>query len=71
MNKRWELLRSFTICTSHEILLYGSSIREEYGGRGHVVRMEKWIYIKGFCGETSRENAAFGNIEINEGIILK
>jgi hypothetical protein len=30
----------------------------------------KWIY-KGFCGETSREKTAFGNIQINEGIILK
>jgi hypothetical protein len=31
----------------------------------------KWIYIKGFSGETLREKSAFGNIEVNEGIILK
>jgi hypothetical protein len=31
----------------------------------------KWICIKGFSGEISREKTAFGNREINEGIILK
>jgi hypothetical protein len=30
----------------------------------------KWIYIKGFSGETSREKTAFGN-RINVGILLK
>jgi len=33
MNKRWGLLRSFTIFAPHEILLSESSLREEYGGR--------------------------------------
>jgi len=38
---------------------------------GYVVRVRKWIYIKGFSGETSREKNPFGNAQINEGIILK
>ena len=69
MTKHEQTLRAFG--KRHDMFIIRVVNTRRMWWTGYVVRVRKWIYIKGFSGETSREKNPFGNAQINEGIILK